>query len=181
MKKNKREWTHSSDDLTNSFFWLAVPRYSAIQSGSVCQVLNTTLCMIRQGSKSKSIELTQTVQYNMLFSSKSMAACKLNPLPATPFSSQGMIGRPIGWVVETFRKASYSAERVTEVSVKVYEVFSLLTLQLFNLRSILHVQSFTCLQLHERDKSAIKKDTYYLCGDHLCFHLFNFNIRCVIT
>jgi hypothetical protein len=181
MKKNKRGWTHSSDDLTNSFFCLAVPRYSAIQSGSVCQVLNTTLCMIRQGSKSKSIELTWTVQYNVLFSSKSMAACKLNPLPATPFSSRGMIGRPIGWIVEAFHKASFLAERVTEVSIKVFEVFSLLTLQLFNLRGILHVQSFTCLQLHERDKSAIKKDTYYLCGDYLCFHLFNFNIRCVTT
>jgi hypothetical protein len=137
--------------------------------------------MIRQESKSKSIELTWTVQYNVLFSSKSMAARKLNPLPVTPFSGRGMIGRPIGWVVEAFRKASFSAERITEVSIKVYEVFSLLTLQLFNLRGILHVQSFTCLQLHERDKSAIKKDTYYLCGDHLCFHLFNFNIRCVTT
>jgi hypothetical protein len=84
--------------------------------------------MIRQGSKSKSIELTWTVQYNVLFSSKSMAARKLNPLPVTPFSSQGVIGRPIGWVVEAFRKALFSAERVTEVSVKVYEVFSLLTL-----------------------------------------------------
>jgi hypothetical protein len=94
--------------------------------------------MIRQGSKSKSIELTRTVQYNVLFSSKYMAARKLNPLPATPFSGRGMIGRPIGWVVEAFHKALFSAERVTEVSIKVYEVFSLLTLQLFNLRSILH-------------------------------------------
>jgi hypothetical protein len=167
MKKNKRGWTHSSDDLTNSFFWLAVPRYSAIQSGSVHQVPNTTLCIIRQGSKSKSSELTQTVQYNVLFFSKSMAARKLNSLPATPFSGRGMIGRPIGWVVEAFCKASFLTERVTEVSIKAYEVFSLLTLQLFNLHGILHAQSFICLQLHKRDKSAIKKDTYYLCGDHL--------------
>ena len=118
------------------------------------------LCMIRQRSKSISIELTQTVQYNMLSSYESMAACKLNPLLVTPFSSQGMMGRPIGWAVEAFHKASFSAERVTEVSVEVYEVFCLLTLQLFDLGSILDVQSFTYLQLHEKNKSAIKKNIY---------------------
>ena len=52
-----------------------------------------------------------------------MAARKLNPLPATPFSGQGIIGRPIGWAVEAFRKASFLAERVTEVSTEVYEIF----------------------------------------------------------
>jgi len=51
-----------------------------------------------------------------------MAAHRLNPLPATPFSGRGMIRRPIGWAVEAFRKASFLAERVTEVSAEVYEV-----------------------------------------------------------
>ena len=121
------------------------------------------------------------MQYNMLSSSKSMGACKLNPLPATLFSGQGMMGRPIGLAVEAFHKASFSAERVTEASVEVYEVFCLLTLQLFNLGSILDVQSFTYLQLHKKNKSAMKKNTYSWSGDNPCFHLFNFNIRHVTT
>ena len=60
-----------------------------------------------------------------------MAARRLNPLPATPFSGRGMIGRPVGWAVEALRKASFSAERVTEVSAEVYEVFLLTYLAVF--------------------------------------------------
>ena len=91
------------------------------------------------------------------------------------------MGRPVGWAVEAFHKASFLAERVTEVSIEVYEVFCLLTLQLLNLGSILDAQLFTYLQLHEKNKSAIKKNTYSQSGDNPCFHLFNFNIRHVTT
>src|ERR1700678_2379996 len=105
-----------------------------------------------------------------------MAACRLNPFLATPFSGRGIIRRPIGWAVEAFHKASFSAERVTEVSAEVYQVCWLLTLQFFDLGGILHAQSFICLQLHEKNESAIK-NTYYLAGENFHFHLFKFNIR----
>ena len=49
-----------------------------------------------------------------------MAARKLNPFPATPFSGQGMIGRSVGHAVEAFHKASFSAEKVTEVRTELY-------------------------------------------------------------
>ena len=102
------------------------------------------------------------MQYNVWLSCNCMAALRLNPLPATPFSGRGMIGRPVGWAVEAFRKASFSAERVTEVSAEVYEVFGLLTLQFFKLGGILHAQPFICLQLHEKNKCAIKILTIFL-------------------
>jgi hypothetical protein len=107
--------------------------------------------------KVKILELTWTLQYSIWSSSNSMAVCKLNPFLAPPFSGQGMIGRPVGWAVKAFHKASFSAERVTEVSMEVNEVFCLLTLQFFNLGGILHAQLFICLELHKKNKSAIKK------------------------
>ena len=68
-----------------------------------------------------------------------MAAHKLNPLPATPFSGRNMIGRSVGHAVEAFHKALFLAEKVTKVRAEVYEVFCLLTLQFFQLGSVLHV------------------------------------------
>ena len=77
-----------------------------------------------------------TVQYSVQSLSNSMAAHKLNPLPATPFSCQGMISRSVSCAVEAFHKASFSAEKVTEVRTEVYVIFCLLTLQFFQLGSI---------------------------------------------
>lgn len=59
-----------------------------------------------------------------------MAAHKLNPFPATPFSGRGMLGRPVCWALEALRKALFSSDKITDVSVEVNEV-QLLTLQLF--------------------------------------------------
>jgi len=65
--------------------------------------------------------------------------------------------------------------------VEVYEVIYLLTLQFFQPGGILRIQFFICLQLHEKNKSGIKKNTYFLPGKNLGFHLLKFNIRRVTT
>ena len=72
------------------------------------------------------------VQYNVQSSSNPMAEQRLKPLPATPFSGQGIAGRPVGRAVAALRKASFSADQVMEVSTKMYEVHYLLTFQFFN-------------------------------------------------
>ena len=59
-----------------------------------------------------------------------MAACKLNPLPATPFSGQGILVSPVGWAVEALHKPSFSADQITAVSAEVY-IVELLTSQSF--------------------------------------------------
>ena len=38
-----------------------------------------------------------------------MAAHRLKPFPATPFSGRGMLA-PVGWALAALRKASFSAE-----------------------------------------------------------------------
>ena len=53
--------------------------------------------------------LTRTEQYSVLSSSNSMAAHRLKPFPATPFSGRGMLA-PVGWALAALRKASFSAE-----------------------------------------------------------------------
>jgi hypothetical protein len=72
------------------------------------------------------------VQYSVLSSSNSMAAHRLNPLPATPFSGRCILGRSVGWAVTALRKASFSAGQITEVSTKMYEVHSFLPFSFFN-------------------------------------------------
>ena len=59
-----------------------------------------------------------------------MTVRRLNPLPATPFSGQGMLSEPVGWELAALRKALFSANKITEVSVEVYEIY-LFTLQFF--------------------------------------------------
>ena len=86
--------------------------------------------MIRQDRINLKNELTQTVQYCELSSSKPIAVCKLNPLPATPFAGQGMLGRPVGWALATRHKALFSANIITEVSMEAYDIY-LHTLQFF--------------------------------------------------
>jgi hypothetical protein len=86
------------------------------------------------------------VAYNVWSSSNSMATRRLNPFPATPLSGRGMLVWPVGRALAALRKASFSAEKITEVSVEVYKLH-LLTLQFFYLGGILRMQFFTCLQL----------------------------------
>jgi len=76
------------------------------------------------------IKLTRTVQYSVGSSPNPIAARRLNPFPATPFSGRGILARPVGWAVEALRKASFSADQITEVSAEVYLV-KLLTSQFF--------------------------------------------------
>jgi hypothetical protein len=59
-----------------------------------------------------------------------MAACRLKFLPATPFAGRGMLGRPLGWAAAARRNTLFSANRITKVSNKAYDVY-LLTLQFF--------------------------------------------------
>jgi hypothetical protein len=40
--------THSTNDFTDSFLRLAMPRYCVIESGSVSQAPDAALCMLRQ-------------------------------------------------------------------------------------------------------------------------------------
>ena len=58
-------------------------------------------------------------QYNVGSSSNPMVVRRLNPLPATPFSGRGMLGRPVGWALAAMRKALYSADRI--ISMEAYE------------------------------------------------------------
>jgi hypothetical protein len=58
-----------------------------------------------------------------------MAAHRLNPFPATPFIGRGML---VSWALAltALRNASFSADKITEVSVEINEI-QLLTLQFF--------------------------------------------------
>ena len=58
------------------------------------------------------------VQYRVPSSSNPMAVRKLKPLPATPFFGLGILGASVGQAVAALRKASFSAEKITEVSTK---------------------------------------------------------------
>lgn len=56
--------------------------------------------------------LTRTVQYSVWSSSNPIAARRLNPFPATPFSGRGMLGNPVDWAVAALRKILFSADRI---------------------------------------------------------------------
>ena len=47
-----------------------------------------------------------------------MAVHKLKPMPATPFFGLGILGASVGRAVAASHKASFSAEKITEVSTK---------------------------------------------------------------
>jgi hypothetical protein len=60
-----------------------------------------------------------------------MAEHRLNPLPDTPFSGRGTLGIPVPWAVVALRKASFSAEKITEVIIEVYDEVHLTYLAVF--------------------------------------------------
>ena len=115
----------------------------------------------------------------------SMAAHRLNPFPATPFSRRGMSKMPAGWALPVLRKASFLADSITKLSTKAYVWQSLLTFQFFYFRKIMSMQIFTCLWLHEKNNLGKKK---HLCifGPFWgvfasCLFEFNMSIRCETT
>ena len=97
------------------------------------------------------------VQYSVQSLSNSMAACKLNPLPTTPFSGQGMIGRSVGCAVEAFYKASFLAEEVTEVRTEVYEVFLFTYLAVFSTWQHIACVIFHLFAITWKNKFTIQK------------------------
>ena len=65
-------------------------------------------------------------------------------------------------MVAALHKASFSADQVTEVSMKMYEVHHLLTLQFF----LAELANFLCSDLS---------------SEVLRFHLIKFKVRCATT
>jgi hypothetical protein len=136
MNTRNKGRAHRSNNHTDGFFRLAMPRYCTIEPRSVSEAPDATLCMIRREDRSKRKKLTRRVQYNVLLSSNFMAAHRLKPLPATPVSGRRMLGEPLSWAFVALRNASFSADRIIEVSLCANEVH-LLALQFFQLGGIL--------------------------------------------
>ena len=108
-----------------------------------------------------------------------MVACRLKPLPDTPFTGRCMLGRPIGWALAAMRKALFSTERIIKLCTEAYEDHLIcLPCNFFNLAAY-WVCNFSPVCDYMKRKSSLKRNAYlslHLSGEHL-HHLFKFNIR----
>ena len=110
-ERNKRIRKYHCNNLGNDRLRLAVPCNREVDPSCGSQVPDTTLLMLRMGMCTKD-QLTRRAVYRSLSSSRRIAICKLNPLPATPLllGGRGIIIAVFSLAAAALRKASFSAD-----------------------------------------------------------------------
>jgi len=108
-----------------------------------------------------------------------MVVRRLKPLPATPFTGRGMLGRPDGWALAALRKALFSAGRFMQLAWKRTRIICSPS-NFFNLAAY-WACNFSSVCNYMKWKSSLRRNTYsslHLSVEHLHFHLFKFDVRC---
>jgi hypothetical protein len=110
-EKNKEIRTYHCNDFGNDRLWLAVPCNGKVEPSCSSYVPDTTLLILRKAMCTR-YQLTRRAVYRLVLSSRRIAVCKLNPLPATPLplGGRGIIIAVSSLAATALRKALFSAD-----------------------------------------------------------------------
>ena len=110
-ERSKEIRTYYCDDFGNDRFWLAVPCNRKVQPSCSSYVPDTTLLMLRKAMCTR-YQLMQRAVYRLVLSSRCIAVCKLNPLPAMPLllGGHGIIIAVSALAATALCKALFSAD-----------------------------------------------------------------------
>jgi hypothetical protein len=110
-EKSKEIRTYQCNDFSNDGLWLTVPCNGNVKPSCSSYIPDTTLLILRKAMCTR-YQLTRRAVYRSVLSSRRIAVCKLNPLPATPLplGGRGIIIAGFSLAAAALRKASFSAD-----------------------------------------------------------------------